>query len=118
MAYYVIKGLGRSERCQKIPPSKLRIFDSTNLSGLLVSLFTPFGEPKSEKTKCFMKDPQDGATGASSDDIQKLRIGIKRYISYYLNNNSEKLKKYAHVLNDVLDFIKTNVADKGQLISE
>ena len=64
-----------------------------------------------------MKDPQDGATGASSDDIQKLRIGIKRYISYYLNSNSEKLKKYAHVLDDVLNFIKTNVADKGQLIS-
>ena len=61
-----------------------------------------------------MKDPQDGA---SSDDIQKLRIGIKRYISYYLNSNSEKLKKYAHVLDDVLNFIKTNVADRGQLIS-
>ena len=112
MAYYVIKGLGRSERCQKIPPSKLRIFDSTNLSGLLVSLFPPFGELKSEKTKCFMKDPQDGATGASSDDIQKLRNGIKRYIGYYLNSNSEKLKKCAHVLNDVLNFIKTNVTDK------
>ena len=112
MAYYVIQGLGRSERCQKIPPSKLRIFDSTNLSGLLVSLFTPFGEPKSEKIKCFMKDPQDGATCASSDDIQKLRIGIKRYIGYYLNSNSEKLKKYAHVLNDVLNYIKTNVTDK------
>ena len=112
MAYYVIKGLGRSERCQKIPENKLRIFDSTNLSGLLVSLFTPFGEPKPEKTNCFMKDPQDGTTGAFSDEIQKLRNGIKRYIEYYLNSNSEKLKKHAHVLNEVLNFIKINVTDK------